>query len=90
MQHASVDGGSASRLVTDLNSTALTPVPTGDTRTLHEVVLAELRGAIVSGAFAGGTRLVQTDLALQMGVSATPVREAIRDLVAEGLLEFDR
>jgi DNA-binding GntR family transcriptional regulator len=59
-------------------------------RTSHEVVSASLRRAIVSGALPGGTRLVQTDLAVEMGVSTTPIREAFRDLVAEGLLEFDR
>jgi DNA-binding GntR family transcriptional regulator len=61
-----------------------------DLRTSHEVVSAALRRAIVSGALPGGSRLVQTELAAEMGVSTTPIREAFRDLVAEGLLEFDR
>jgi DNA-binding GntR family transcriptional regulator len=56
-----------------------------DFRTAHEVVSAALRRAIVSGALSGGTKLVQTDLAAELGVSTTPIREAIRDLVAEGL-----
>ena len=70
----------------DPHSAAPPALSIADGRTLYEVVLAELRGAIVSGAFPGGTRLVEADLAAQMGVSATPVREAMRDLVAEGLV----
>ena len=61
-----------------------------DLRTSHEVVSAALRRAIVSGVLPGGSRLIQTELAAEMGVSTTPIREAFRDLVAEGLLEFDR
>jgi DNA-binding GntR family transcriptional regulator len=54
--------------------------------TVHERVRAWLRDAIQTGALAPGSKVVQTDVAERLGVSATPVREAMRDLHAEGLL----
>jgi DNA-binding GntR family transcriptional regulator len=58
-------------------------------RTAHEHVLEQLRGAILGGALAPGTPLVLSELSTQLGVSRTPIREAIRDLAAEGLVDFD-
>lgn len=56
--------------------------------TAHQFVHDTLRRAILSGALSGGTRLVQADLAAQLAVSTTPVREALRDLTIEGLVKF--
>jgi len=55
-------------------------------QTNRESVLARLRSEIYGGARAPGSRLVQTELAREYGVSATPVREAMRDLANEGLI----
>ncbi|MCZ7661464.1 MAG: GntR family transcriptional regulator [Thermoleophilia bacterium] len=45
-----------------------------------------LHGAILSGRIVSGTRLVETTLAQSMGVSRTPVREALHSLEREGLV----
>jgi DNA-binding GntR family transcriptional regulator len=58
-------------------------------QTAHEQVLEQLRGAILGGALAPGTPLVLAELSTQLGVSRTPIREAIRDLAGEGLVDFD-
>jgi DNA-binding GntR family transcriptional regulator len=58
-------------------------------QTAHEQVLEQLRGAILGGALAPGTPLVLSELSTQLGVSRTPIREAIRDLAGEGLVDFD-
>jgi DNA-binding GntR family transcriptional regulator len=47
-----------------------------------------LREAILGGRMAGGARLRQTDLADQLGISRTPIREALVRLKAEGLVEL--
>lgn len=58
-------------------------------RTVHHYVLDTLRRAILDGRLAGGTRLVQSEIADALDVSTTPVREALRDLAAEGLIRLD-
>jgi DNA-binding GntR family transcriptional regulator len=49
-------------------------------------VAAVLRDQIVTGERAPGSRLVERDLAAETGVSRVPVRDALRALVAEGLV----
>ncbi len=51
-----------------------------------ETAYAVLREAIVTNALAPGTRLRADELAKQLGVSKTPVREALRKLQAEELI----
>ena len=58
-------------------------------RTAHQFVKDSLRRAILRGTLAGGARLVQADIAAELGVSITPVREALRDLATEGIVRID-
>lgn len=53
---------------------------------LRDVVFNILRKAIITGEFAPGERLMEIALADRLGVSRTPVREAIRKLELEGLV----
>ena len=54
-------------------------------QSLRESVFETLRNAIVDGRLAPGERLTEIQLAEELGVSRTPVREAIRKLELEGL-----
>jgi DNA-binding GntR family transcriptional regulator len=56
----------------------------GNEPTTADAVCATLRHCIVEGALRPGQRLLSDDLANRMGVSRTPVREALRKLEAEG------
>ena len=51
-------------------------------------VYAAIRERILSGAIERGGRVHQEDIAAELGVSRTPVREALRRLAAEGLIEM--
>ena len=57
-------------------------------KTLRELTLDKLRGAIVQGYFRPGTRLVERTLCDELGVSRTVVREVLRHLETEGLVEI--
>jgi DNA-binding GntR family transcriptional regulator len=61
----------------------------GRHHTAHEFVLSTLWQAILDGSLSGGTRLVQAQIAVELNVSTTPVREALRDLAAHGLIHLD-
>lgn len=54
---------------------------------LRALAATRLRGAIIAGHFPGGMRLVERSLCDQLGVSRSVVREVIRTLEAEGLVE---
>lgn len=58
-----------------------------DYLSLHDQVIEELRQSILSGQLKPGERLVEGRIAEELGVSRNPVREAIRVLASEGLLE---
>ncbi|MBX3576652.1 MAG: GntR family transcriptional regulator [Rhizobiaceae bacterium] len=55
--------------------------------TRAELLREKLTEEIISGTLAPGTRLDEQEIANRFGVSRTPVREAVRHLVATGLAE---
>jgi DNA-binding GntR family transcriptional regulator len=62
--------------------------PTRSGPTKQELVYREVRERILGGTYVPGFRIVIDALAEEFGVSALPVREAIRRLEAEGLVVF--
>lgn len=56
---------------------------------LTKLITAALRERIVSGEIAVGERLVEGRLSEEMGVSRMPVREALRELAAEGIVTIE-
>lgn len=55
---------------------------------LHEDATARLRGLIVRGDLAPGESLIEADLSEALGISRTPLREALKLLASEGLVEL--
>lgn len=66
----------------------LSKVNLNDYKPLREVIFDTLREAIITGELKPGERLMEVKLAEKMGVSRTPVREAIRMLELEGLVDM--
>lgn len=56
--------------------------------TLHDAIVARVRDMVIEGELAPGTRLHEGNLGRMLGVSRTPLREALKFLVSEGLLEL--
>lgn len=57
-------------------------------QTLHQHVVSRLRQLIVEGHVAPGAKLNERELCQQLQISRTPLREAIKMLAAEGLVEL--
>ncbi len=66
------------------------PAAADDLVSSVDLAKRRLREAITSGEFAPGHRLVEASLAQRLGVSRGPVRDALRDLAAEGLVVLRR
>ncbi len=71
------------------NALAIEPVSPHLLRSLREHVHERLRRAIVAGTFHEGERLNERQLADMLGVSTTPVKDAIRMLESEGLVRTE-
>lgn len=67
-------------------SSGLLPIHSNHLKTREEVVTDSIRHAILRGRFRPGDKLNQEDLAEELGVSRSPVREALRTLAAEELV----
>lgn len=65
---------------------SLTKINLDNYKPLRDVVFENLRTAILEGNLKSGQRLMEVQLAEQLGVSRTPIREAIRKLELEGLV----
>lgn len=57
-------------------------------KSLSSQILAQIREDILSGTYAQGEELKEATLGAKLGVSRTPVREALRQLEQEGLVEI--
>ena len=55
---------------------------------IRDLAFEFLRERILKGKYEPGVRLIEEELAAEMGISRTPVREAIRKLELEGLVEY--
>ena len=68
----------------------LTEAPTDLIRrvTLHDQIVSRVRDLILQGTLAPGSRIVEVSLCVQLGVSRTPLREALKTLAGEGLIDF--
>src|SRR5690606_19153041 len=64
----------------------LQPIQLHSYKPLRELVFEAIREAIIEGTLEPGERLMEAQLAEDLGVSRTPVREAIRQLELAGLV----
>lgn len=75
--------------VTDLSSDlASATASPADRSLLHQTAVDRLRDLIVQGELAPGLRLNERMLSEQLGISRTPLREALKVLSSEGLVEL--
>lgn len=65
-----------------------TRTPPIERRTLHDEVASRVRDMIIEGVLPPGARMNEVHLGAELGVSRTPLREAIRTLASEGLIEL--
>jgi DNA-binding GntR family transcriptional regulator len=57
-------------------------------QSLHEAIVSRVRDMIVEGTLESGSRVHEGNLGRELGVSRTPLREALKFLASEGLIEL--
>ena len=67
--------------------TTLTFQPMMESRPIREIAYEVLKHAIITGEIPAGERIVETDYAERLHISRTPLREALRKLERDGLVE---
>jgi DNA-binding GntR family transcriptional regulator len=55
---------------------------------LHDVIVSRVRDMIIEGTLEAGSRIHEGNLGRELGVSRTPLREALKFLASEGLIEL--
>lgn len=68
--------------------TNLTFQPMMESRPIREIAYEVLKHAIITGEIPAGERIVETDYAERLHISRTPLREALRKLERDGLVEY--
>jgi DNA-binding GntR family transcriptional regulator len=63
-------------------------IPDREEQSLHDEILVRLRDHIVEGNIPDGGRIPERQLCEMLGISRTPLREALKVLAAEGLVEL--
>jgi DNA-binding GntR family transcriptional regulator len=72
----------------DLEEPTLNEAPLIFRRSLHDEVTNQLRDLIVEGELSPGQKVPEAELCRRFGVSRTPMREALKVLAAEGILQL--
>lgn len=67
---------------------AMSPKGVISRTSLHDAIVTRLRDMIIEGTLAPGTRILESQVGEQLGVSRTPLREALKFLASEGLVEL--
>ena len=62
--------------------------PMSDSRPIREIAYDTLKKALITGEIPAGQRIVETEYAEKLHISRTPLREALRKLERDGLVEY--
>ncbi|MDD3411992.1 MAG: GntR family transcriptional regulator, partial [Eubacteriales bacterium] len=62
--------------------------PTVQSKPIRDIAYETLKHAIITGQIPAGARIVETEYADRLHISRTPLREALRKLERDGLVEY--